>query len=75
MNDALEIAHGRRLWATVMARGKSNGRSLRDDARMTVAVGATGHPICRRSMAAVLCAVAPTSTGFTSLHQRPMAMN
>ena len=77
MNDSLEIAHGLWLWATVMARGKSNGRSFRDGARMAVAVGATCHPICRKSAAAVLCAVAPTSAGFTSasLHRRPMAMN
>lgn len=42
MNDALELAHGRRLWATVMvmarARGTTNGQSLRDGTRMAVAV-------------------------------------
>ena len=48
MNNALEIAHGhgQRLCAAVMARGKSNGQSSRDGARMTVAVGFDSVACC-----------------------------
>ena len=55
MNNALEITHGRRPWVTVMARGKSNEKPLRDGARMVVTVGLILMMLWRTNNVAYSC--------------------